>query len=102
LLGTLAISGCASIEIPDIRPHITLPASGDGYSISTVSHEKTRIPKLEWDEKKKRGIVIFSEDWQKLRFTLLKNCLTNQCKTAVGRLDELFLTIDNALQKVAP
>lgn len=92
--------GCASVEIPDFKAHITLPASGDGYYVKTVSAEEGRVPKAEWNEARKRGIVILSEDWQILRYTILKNCLTMKCKQAVGTFDQLFYTLDDALKKI--
>lgn len=94
------LSGCASVEIPDFKAHITLPASGDGYWVKTVSAEEGRVPKAEWDVQRKRGIVILSEDWAILRFTLLKNCLTMECKNAVGTFDNLFFSLDSALRKL--
>ncbi len=91
---------CSTIEIPDIHPGITLPASGDGYQIGTVSHDEIRTPADQWHEKTKRGIILFSDDWAKLKFTLLKNCLANDCKQSVGALDNLFYAIDNALKEI--
>lgn len=81
---------------------MTLPYSEDGYRIGTLTQKETRIPKAEWEEKKKRGIIIFSEDWQKLKFSFLKNCITNPCKQTVGALDELFIAIDKALGATLP
>lgn len=92
--------GCATVEIPDFYAHITLPASGDGYARSTVTKEKKRIPKAQWDEQKKRGIVLMPEDYGILKKTLLKNCLTNKCKQTVGTLDNLFKAIDAGLQQL--
>lgn len=100
LILTLVVSltGCASVSIPDFKAHITLPASEDGYWVKTISNEEGRIPKAEWDVKKKRGLVILSEDWAILKYTLLKNCLSNDCKDTVGVLDDLFYTLDMALR----
>jgi hypothetical protein len=94
--------GCASVEIPDFKAHITLPASGDGYWIKTVSPNEGRIPKEQWDKIRKRGIILLSDDWKILRYTLLKNCLTISCKQAVGSFDGLFYTLDQALTKTNP
>lgn len=88
------------MEIPDINAYVTLPASEDGYGVSTLSRKEVRIPKAQWEQKRKRGIILFSEDWAKLKFTLLKNCVANQCKQTVGALDGLFYSIDDALKKV--
>lgn len=96
----LILSGCASVEIPDFKAYITLPGSGDGYFVKTVSPEKGRVPKEQWDITRKHGIIILSEDWTILRYSLLKQCLTKKCKQAVGAFDELFYSIDDALKKM--
>jgi len=93
-------TACASITIPDFKAHITLPASGDGYYVKTVSTDEGRIPKEKWDIMRKRGIVILSEDWAIFRFTILKNCLTVPCKNAVGTFDNLFYALDSGLKKI--
>lgn len=91
--------GCSTVRIPDFKAHVTLPASGDGYWVKTVSPEEGRIPKAQWDEMKKRGIILMSEDWAILRNTVLKNCLSRDCKDTVGIFDELFYSIDEAFKK---
>lgn len=99
-LSLFLFTGCASFRIPDFKAHITLPASGDGFWLKTVSNEEGRIPKKEWDVLKKRGIVILSEDWAILRYSIMKACLTSKdCKDTVGMFDSLFYTIDSALEK---
>lgn len=87
------------MEIPDINAYVTLPASEDGYGVSTLSRKEVRIPKAQWEQKRKRGIILFSEDWAKLKFTLLKSCISNACTQSVGKLDSLFYTIDEALKR---
>lgn len=98
-VGLLALVSCASVKIPDFKAHVTLPASGDGYYVKTVSAEEGRIPKEEWDKLRRHGIVLLSEDWTILRYTLLKNCLSMECKQAIGVFDDLFETIDSGLGK---
>lgn len=91
--------GCASkVKIADFRAHVTLPASGDGYWVNTVSDQEGRIPKAEWEVKKRRGIVLLSEDWAILRNNILENCLVSSCKDAVGVFDNLFYSIDKAFE----
>ena len=94
--------GCSSLEIPDFKAHITLPASQDGFWVKTVSADEGTIPKDEWAKtlKTKPHIILFSEDWAILRFTLLKACLSLECKDAVGLFDDLFYTFDSALLKL--
>lgn len=96
---TIGMVGCAGVTIPDFKAHVTLPASGDGYWVKTVSEDEGRIPKKEWDVLKKRGITILSEDWAIFRNTTLKNCLTNECKDVIGIFDQLFYSLDSALQQ---
>lgn len=93
--------GCASVEIPDFKAHITLPASQDGFWIKTVTDEEGTVPAVQWKQilETRPYIILFSEDWSILRFTILKNCLTMECKQAVGALDSLFYTVDEALKK---
>lgn len=94
--------GCASVEIPDFKAHITLPASKDGFWVKTVSPEEGVIPREQWERtlNSKPYIILFSEDWSILRFGLLKNCITIECKQAVGIFDELFYSLDDALKKL--
>lgn len=101
LLLLFLIAGCARVEVPDFKAHITLPASGDGYWVKTVSPEEGRIPKDQWEVKRKRGIILLNDDWAILRNTLLKNCLTNSsCTDVVGVFDGLFKALDEAARKV--
>lgn len=93
-----AVSACSSFQIADIGPMVTLPASGDCYQVTVLSHKKTRFPKTECDEIKKRGVVLTSEDWQKQRVSIQRNCQYAECKQLVGAFDELFLAIDKALR----
>lgn len=94
------LSACASVEIPDFKAHMTLPASRDGFWVQTVSEDEGVIPAAEWRAKldSTPHIILFSEDWSILRFSILKNCLSMECKQAVGALDGLFYALDNALK----
>jgi hypothetical protein len=98
---TLAISyGCANMEIANIGPMVTLPASGDCFQVEVLTLKETRYPKAKCDEIKKRGIIMTSEDWKKQKVSIQKNCQLQKCKQLVGVFDSLFLTIDEALKKV--
>lgn len=94
------VAGCAGFEIADIGPGVTLPASGDCYQVTVLSHKKTRTPRAQCEEMKKRAIFITSEDWKRQRVSIQKNCQMNQCKQLTGAFDSLFLTIDSALQAI--
>jgi hypothetical protein len=68
--------------------------------VTVLSHKKTRYPKEQCDEIKRRGIVLTSEDWKKQRISIQKNCQYAQCKQLIGAFDELFLTVDSALERI--
>lgn len=94
------LSSCSQFQIADIGPMVTLPASGDCYQVTVLTHKKTRYPKEQCDQIKRRGVILTSEDWNKQKFSIQKNCQLQQCKQLVGAFDELFIVIDSALQKV--
>lgn len=96
----LATSSCATVDIPDLNPGVTLPYFKEGYRYTTLSNVETTVPAAEWNMIVARSIVLTAEDWQKLKFVLLKNCLTNKCKATAGALDSLFYAIDDALKQL--
>ena len=100
VLFILIFGGCATVQVPELRPGITLPASGDGLQVDTITGATTRIPADQWKKKLPKGIILFSDDWKILKTTLLTNCMQNTCSQAVGVLDSLFQTVDQALQKL--
>jgi hypothetical protein len=97
---SLSLSACTQFQIADIGPAVTLPASQDCYRVTVLTHQKTRIPKAECEEIKKRAIFLTSEDWKKQRTSIEKNCQMVQCKQLTGAFDDLFLSIDAGLQKI--
>lgn len=96
---SLILSSCATVQVPNIKAWVELPASGDGYAVETVSKRAHRMKASTWKEKRKRAIHVFAEDWAVLKKTIMRNCITNRCKQSVGALDGLFLAIDDALKK---
>ncbi len=96
----ISLVACSSMEVADFRAHITLPASEDGYGISVISKKEIRIPKAEWEKKKKRGIILLSEDYRLLRETIQRNCQEFECEQIIGAFDGLFISIDKALQQI--
>jgi hypothetical protein len=92
--------GCSTVQVPDFTAYVTLPAGGDGFGITTVSKKEIIVPQTEWEEMKKRGIVVLSGDWKILKQTIRQNCITNRCEQAIGAVDSLFYAIDDALKKV--
>lgn len=100
LTANLLLSACASVEIPDIYTYVTLPASGNGFGVSSVGKPEKEIPAAQWRTMSRKGVILLSEDWAKLKLTILKNCMANECKQTVGALDGLFQSMDDALKKI--
>lgn len=101
LVSSLAfVSACSSMKVADFEASITLPASGDCYGIKVLSKAESRLPRAACDEKKKRAVFIDSENYKLLKTTIQKNCQYAQCKQLTGAFDELFLSLDQALQKL--
>lgn len=94
------LSACANFKIADIGPMVTLPASGDCYQVTVLTRKKTRYPKEQCDDIKRRGIILTSEDWKKQRISIQQNCQMLECKQLMGAFDELFFTIDKGFQKL--
>lgn len=91
-VSSAALVGCASVEIPDIKPHVELPGSEGAFWVSTTTEAEGEYTKEQWEWKKrnKAHIILFSDDWKILRFSIVKNCLSMTCKNAVGTLDFLM------------
>ena len=102
LLLLLNIISCSTFRTSDWQASVTLPASGDCYSFNVMSGKETRLPadSDECKRKKVRSIWIDSESWKLLRGDIQRNCQVNQCKQIKGAVDDLFLTIDQALQRI--
>lgn len=99
-VSVLSLSGCAGMQIADIGPGVTLPASGDCFQITVLTRKETRTPKAECDKMKRKAIFITLEDWRIQRYSIQKQCQLSQCKQLVGAFDDLFLTIDKGLQQM--
>lgn len=96
------LSGCMSFQTSDFRADITLPASGDCFGIYTMSHREERLPAdhPECIRRKARSIRLDSENWKILRRDIQNNCQAAKCTQIKGLLDDLFLSIDDALNKI--
>jgi len=102
LLLLIGLSGCASFKTSDWQASITLPASQDCYSFNVMSGKETRLPadSKECIHKKAHSVWIDAESYKLLRGDIQKNCQYAKCKQITGAFDTLFLTIDNALEKI--
>ena len=102
LLLSAALSACATFQASDWKASITLPASQDCYSFAVMTGQEIRLPanSKECIEKKIRSVWLDSESYKMLKKDIQGNCRAAKCKQITGAFDELFLTIDRALQKI--
>lgn len=49
---------------------------------------------------KKRSLILTSEAWRIIRTDIQNNCAPNQCTELTGKLDAIFLDIDEGLNKL--
>lgn len=95
------LASCTSLEMANIEPKVTLPASQNCYAVEVLTKKERIIPKAECDEIKKRAIFITSEDWKKLRGTNQKNCIrSRKCVEIRGAFDSLFMVIDEGFRQL--
>ena len=102
LFALVALSGCTSFQLSDFRADITLPASGDCYGFNVISDREERIPADDpvCIRRKARSIRLDADNWKILRRDIQNNCQTAKCTQIKGALDDLFLTIDRALDQI--
>ena len=100
-MSLLFLANCASLNLPDVCPMITLPASGDGYCKTTVTQKPWRLPKKVWDKEKGKTLHLTASDWAQIKKILLKQCASQNCKQSISSVDELFLGLDSALESIS-
>lgn len=96
----LSISGCQGMQLHDWKAGVTLPYSENCFFVHVLSGQEEEIPATQCADLKARSLIMTSEDWKILREDIQSSCQMAQCKQIVGRFDNLFLTIDQALQKL--
>lgn len=98
----LNLSNCTTFKMSDWQASITLPASKDCYSYNVVSGKETRIPadSPKCIRMKQNAVWIDSENYKILRRDIQINCQLSQCKQLTGAFDDLFLSIDKALNYI--
>lgn len=100
LIVSSALSACANVKIPDIYTYVTLPASGNGFGVSSIGKPDKEIPAKEWKLMVRRGVILMPDDWAAIKKELSKSCIQQQCDQAIGALDGLFYALDDALKRL--
>jgi len=102
LLLLASLSACSTFQTSDWQASITLPASQDCYSFNVMTGKETRLPfdSAECQTKKMKSVWLDYESYKMLKKDILTNCQYAKCKQITGAFDNLFLSLDSALQKV--
>lgn len=102
LLGT----GCASIEVPNVKLHAEIPFKdgAEAAFVETVSKKEGIISAKDWEKQKPYMLMIHIDDWAKIKKSWLKACRGNRekCNIVVKSIDELVIKLDNIIRQVAP
>lgn len=98
-LGVSSLS-CANMKLQPFDAGVTLPYSGNCFFVNVLTKKEIEYPKAVCDAMKKRSVILTSESWKILRKNIQDNCQALQCKQLVGQFDQLFLIVDDALQKL--
>lgn len=98
----ITLSSCASYQLSDWQASLTLPASQDCFSVGVLSGKEVRLKASDpaCIKKKQTAVWIDSANYKILKRDIQKNCQFNKCKQITGAFDELFFTIDHALNYI--
>jgi hypothetical protein len=88
------------MQIQDFKAGVTLPYSKSCFQVYALSGKEIEIERLGCDALKARSLFVTSEDWKIIRKNFQTNCQLLQCQQLVGQFDQLFIIIDQNLQKV--
>ena len=88
------------MQIQDFKAGVTLPFSENCFFVSALSGKEVEFNKAQCELIKKKSLFLTSEDWKIVRKNFQTNCQLLQCKQLVGQFDQLFIIMDQNLQKV--
>jgi hypothetical protein len=97
---TLGLLGCPSFQVHPFEVGITLPYSGDCRFKNVVTGAVREVSAEICDGIKRRSLILTSEAWRVIRTDVQNNCAETQCVQLNGKVDDIFLTIEQGLSKV--
>lgn len=100
VLVALLVNSCASYKMSDFPIFVRLPASRECFEIKTISGQEQRYDAETCDKMISKSIHLTSDAWRILRGDIQKNCHLKSCKQIKGAADDLFLGIDQVLQRL--
>ena len=100
LLGT----GCASVEVPNVRPCAEIPFldGPEGACVWTVSKKTEIVPAEEWKKLRPKLIMIDAKSWTAIKLSWLKACryAGADCNVQVQSIESVILKLDSLAKRV--
>lgn len=96
----LLTASCQTYQIHPFEIGVTLPYSGQCHFKNVITDETRDLDPNSCDQIKKRSLILTSDAWTTIRDDIQTNCAQQQCVELVGKFDQLFLTIDQALKDI--
>ncbi len=97
---TLGLVACQAFQVHPFEVGITLPYSGDCRFKNVLTGAVREVSSDVCDGIKRRSMILTSEAWRVIRTDIQNNCAANQCIELRGKVDDIFLAIDQGLNKV--
>lgn len=94
------LQACQTYQIHPFEIGITLPYSGACRFKNVVTGVTYEVEPNQCDRLKRRSLILTSDAWRVIRTDIQANCAQQQCVELQGKLDQLFLTVDQSLQKI--
>lgn len=96
----LLLTACQTYQIHPFEIGVTLPYSGACHFKNVVTGETHDEEPNQCERIKRRSLILTSDAWRVIRTDIQANCAQQQCVELKGKLDQLFLTVDQGLQKI--
>jgi hypothetical protein len=97
---TPLILGCQTYQVHPFEVGITLPYSQKCRFKNVVTKDVRELDPAACEDMKMRSLILTSEAWHTIRNDIQSNCALQQCAELTGKLDQIFLDIDQGLDKI--
>ena len=94
------LTACQSFQLHPFEIGVTLPYSENCRFKNVVTKETHELGPAECEAIKKRSLILTSDAWRVIRTDIQNNCAQSQCMELTGKMDAIFLAIDQGLNQV--
>lgn len=100
MLTLMLLSGCKTFQLHPFELGVTLPYSERCRFKNVVTHEIREEDPVTCQAIKKRSLILTPEAWRVIRTDINNNCAMDQCVEIKGKIDAIFLAVDQGLEVV--